>query len=142
MKTPGERFNYLTTDSKIKPSQLAELLEVSPSAVYKLGSMEVLSTTRRKKMVILEKKYNFNLDWIATGEGEPYLKSRRDKTKQAQEIERIKKEYKLKLELYEEFKKTQRETIEAQKGEIARLKEIVELQNQLLALKKKRNEGN
>lgn len=135
MQSSGERLQFIVKKLRLTNVYLAELLDVNPSSISRMLQMETLSRTRKAKLQKLEEKHLVNLEWIANGEGEPFLEKGKSTTDDKFEILRV--EYEKKLALYEEVKNTQRETIEAQKGEIARLKEIAELQNKLIAEKEK-----
>ena len=76
MSKQGERLKKIRFVLKLTQQQLADKLGVKSQAVSKVEKN--LNGLRNESLIILFKKYNVNLNWLITGQGEMFNSHEKD----------------------------------------------------------------
>jgi DNA-binding XRE family transcriptional regulator len=81
MKDLKERVKHLRNYLKIgSQEKLAEILEVNGPRVKSIETGRVKDLTAREANILV-KKFNLNIDWLLTGEGEMLLEAKKESVK-------------------------------------------------------------
>ena len=141
MNSAGERFQHILKEIGESQYYIADFLEVTQASVSRWCGLESLSRTVKKKMQKLKETYQVNLNWIATGEGEPFLSSSPTVVKETKgeygTMVNVEKKYVEALEIVLERFQHDQKMID----EIQRLNgEIVKLHGEITELKRARKE--
>lgn len=69
--TIGGRIKKVRIDAGLNQTEFAEKLNLSKSSISIAESDK--SSLSKRALIDIGEKFNVNLDWLETGEGEPYL---------------------------------------------------------------------